>query len=181
MLTALALPVPLDTRIGEVTLRRARTEDTAAIVALLADDAISAARGDTASDDDLPAYAAGLDSVLADGSNDLLVAEHGGRIVGTFQLTRIPGMSRRGSTRLLVEAVRVSSDLRSSGVGSALMRWIMDVATADLGSPLVQLTSDAQRVEAHRFYERLGFAGSHRGFKYNAPSSGSEAPSTTGR
>lgn len=169
MLAALTLPIPLDTRIGAVTLRRAQGEDTAAIVALLADDAISAARGDTASDDDLPAYAAGLRSVLADDSNDLLVAEHDGAVVATFQLTRIPGMSRQGSTRLLVEAVRVSSELRSSGVGSALMRWVMDVATAELGSPLVQLTSDAKRVDAHRFYERLGFAGSHRGFKYQAP------------
>lgn len=169
MLADLTLPVPLTTRIGEVTLRRAHADDTAAIVALLADDEISAARGDTASADDLPAYAAGLESVLADGSNDLLVAEHDGTVVGTFQLTRIPGMSRQGSTRLLVEAVRVSSELRSGGVGSALMRWVMHVATVELGSPLVQLTSDAQRVDAHRFYERLGFAGSHRGFKYRAP------------
>ena len=172
MLADLTLPVPLETGIGTVTLRRARPDDTAAIVALLADDAISAARGDTASDDDLPAYRAGLESVLADGSNDLLVAEHDGAVVGTFQLTRIPGMSRRGSTRLLVEAVRVSAQLRSGGVGSALMRWVMDVATAELGSPLVQLTSDARRVDAHRFYERLGFAGSHRGFKYAAPLTG---------
>nr|MBS1900496.1 GNAT family N-acetyltransferase [Actinomycetota bacterium] len=169
MLADLTLPVPIQTGIGVVTLRRARPDDTAAIVALLADDAISAARGDTASDDDLPAYRAGLESVLADGSNDLLVAEHDGTAVGTFQLTRIPGMSRQGSTRLLVEAVRVSSQLRSGGVGSALMRWVMDVATAELGSPLVQLTSDAQRLDAHRFYERLGFTGSHRGFKYAAP------------
>ena len=169
MLADLTLPVPIETGIGIVTLRRADADDTAAIVALLADDAISAARGDTASDGDLPAYRAGLESVLADGSNDLLVAEHDGAVVGTFQLTRIPGMSRQGSTRLLVEAVRVSSQLRSGGVGSALMRWVMDVATVELSSPLVQLTSDAQRVDAHRFYERLGFAGSHRGFKYAAP------------
>lgn len=107
--------------------------------------------------------------MLADGSNDLLVAEHDGAVVGTFQLTRIPGMSRRGATRLLVEAVRVSSRLRSSGVGSALMRWVTDVAAVDLGTPMVQLTSDAQRVDAHRFYERLGFAGSHKGFKYSVP------------
>ncbi|MBS1906321.1 MAG: GNAT family N-acetyltransferase [Actinobacteria bacterium] len=172
MLADLALPVPLETGIGIVTLRRAHPDDTAAIIALLADDAISAARGDTASVDDLPAYAAGLESVLADASNDLLVAEHDDAVIGTFQLTRIPGMSRRGATRLLIEAVRVRSDLRSSGVGSALMRWIMDVATAELDSPMVQLTSDAQRVEAHRFYERLGFAGSHKGFKYSAPNQG---------
>jgi len=169
MLADLTLPVPLETRIGQVSLRRARPDDAAAIIALLADDAISASRGDVAAVDDVPAYTAGLESVLADPSNDLLVAEHEGTLVGTFQLTRIPGMSRRGATRLLVEAVRVRSDLRSSGVGSALMRWTTDVAAPALGTPMVQLTSDAKRVDAHRFYERLGFIGSHRGFKFTVP------------
>ncbi|GAA4479058.1 GNAT family N-acetyltransferase [Microbacterium panaciterrae] len=169
MLADLDLPAPLETRIGVVTLRRARPDDAAAIIALLADDAISASRGDMAAEEDLPAYTAGLESVLADPSNDLLVAEHDGTVVGTFQLTRIPGMSRRGATRLLVEAVRVRADLRSTGVGSALMRWTTQVAAPALGTPMVQLTSDAQRVDAHRFYERLGFVGSHRGFKYAAP------------
>ncbi len=168
MLADLTLPVPLETRVGALTLRRAGTDDAAAIVALLADDAISASRGDVAAVEDLPAYTAGLESVLADPSNDLLVAEHDGAVVGTFQLTRIPGMSRRGATRLLVEAVRVRADLRSGGVGSALMRWITEVAVPALGTPMVQLTSDARRVDAHRFYERLGFVGSHRGFKFTA-------------
>ncbi|MDQ4215652.1 GNAT family N-acetyltransferase [Microbacterium capsulatum] len=169
MLADLVLPVPLETRIGAVTLRRARSGDAAAIIALLADDPVSASRGDVAAEADLPAYTAGLESVLADASNDLLVAEHDGRIVGTFQLTRIPGMSRRGATRLLVEAVRVRSDLRSAGIGSALMRWTTDVAAPALGTSMVQLTSDARRVDAHRFYERLGFVGSHRGFKFRVP------------
>ncbi|MGN8026767.1 GNAT family N-acetyltransferase [Microbacterium sp. 22242] len=169
MLADLTLPVPLETRVGTLSLRRAHPGDAAAIVALLADDAISASRGDVAAEEDLPAYAAGLESILADPSNDLLVAEHEGAVVGTFQLTRIPGMSRRGATRLLVEAVRVRSDLRSAGVGSALMRWTTDVAAQALGTPMVQLTSDAQRIDAHRFYERLGFEGSHRGFKYRVP------------
>jgi GNAT superfamily N-acetyltransferase len=83
-----------------------------------------------------------------------------------MQLTRIPGLSRRGATRLLVEVVRVSSARRSSGIGSALMRWTTDVAAPALGAALVQLTSDEARTDAHRFYERLGFVGSHRGFKY---------------
>jgi GNAT superfamily N-acetyltransferase len=86
--------------------------------------------------------------------------------MGTFQLTRIPGMARQGSTRLLVEAVRVRSDLRSGGIGGAMMRWVTDVAAPALGVSLVQLTSDAARTDAHRFYERLGFTGSHVGFKY---------------
>ncbi|MET0853676.1 MAG: GNAT family N-acetyltransferase, partial [Microterricola sp.] len=86
--------------------------------------------------------------------------------IATMQLTRIPGMARRGSTRLLIEAVRVNSALRSSGIGGAMMRWVTDTAAPALGSRLVQLTSDAARTDAHRFYERLGFVGSHVGFKY---------------
>jgi GNAT superfamily N-acetyltransferase len=83
-----------------------------------------------------------------------------------LQLTVIPGMARRGTTRLLVEAVRVASTERSSGVGSALMRWVLEQAAIELEAPLVQLTSDAARADAHRFYRRLGFVDSHVGFKF---------------
>ena len=169
MLDALPLPHTLESRIGVATLRRAVPGDADAVIALLADDPISAARGDVASDADRPAYVAGLEEILADPSNDLLVAELDGAVVGTLQLTSIPGMARRGARRLLVEAVRVRSDLRSSGIGSALMRWVSDAAAPALGVAMVQLTSDASRVDAHRFYEHLGYVGSHRGFKYTVP------------
>jgi len=166
----LALPVRLTTRSGELTLRNAVDEDLDALMALLSDDPISAARGDVAAPEDRPQYAEALRSIVDDPANALLVAEDAdGRLVGTLQLTRIPGMARRGATRLLVEAVRVSSALRSGGIGSALMRWVTDVAAPTLGTPLVQLTSDAARTDAHRFYERLGFTGSHVGFKYRVP------------
>lgn len=92
--------------------------------------------------------------------------DHAGEPIATMQLTRIPGLTRRGATRLLIEAVRVSSAHRSSGIGSAMMTWVVEVAAPAAGATLVQLTSDAARVDAHRFYERLGFVGSHRGFKY---------------
>ncbi|MBO9042843.1 GNAT family N-acetyltransferase [Curtobacterium flaccumfaciens] len=167
MLHDLALPVRLTTRSGELTLRNAVDGDLDALMALLSDDPISAARGDVAAPEDRPQYAEALRSIVDDPANALLVAEDAdGRLVGTLQLTRIPGMARRGATRLLVEAVRVSSALRSGGIGSALMRWVTDVAAPALGTPLVQLTSDAARADAHRFYERLGFTGSHVGFKY---------------
>ncbi|MCS6567890.1 GNAT family N-acetyltransferase [Curtobacterium flaccumfaciens pv. flaccumfaciens] len=170
MLHDLALPVRLTTRSGELTLRNAVDEDLDALMALLSDDPISAARGDVAAPEDRPQYAESLRSIVDDPANALLVAEDAdGRLVGTLQLTRIPGMARRGATRLLVEAVRVSSALRSGGIGSALMRWVTDVAAPALGTPLVQLTSDAARTDAHRFYERLGFTGSHVGFKYRVP------------
>ncbi|PYY59397.1 GNAT family N-acetyltransferase [Curtobacterium sp. MCSS17_011] len=167
MLHDLALPVRLSARSGEVTLRNATEADLDALMALLSDGPISAARGDVAAPEDRPQYAEALRSISDDPANALLVAEDAdGRLVGTLQLTRIPGMARRGATRLLVEAVRVSSALRSGGIGSALMRWVTDVAAPALGTPLVQLTSDAARTDAHRFYERLGFTGSHVGFKY---------------
>lgn len=166
MLDALALPLPLTTRAGEVTLRRGTPADAASLIALLSDDPISAARGDVAADDDRPLYESGLRSILDDPMNDLLIAEADGEAIGTFQLTLIPGMARRGARRLLVEAVRVRGDQRSGGLGSAMMRWVTDVAARDLDAALVQLTSDAARVDAHRFYERLGFTGSHVGFKY---------------
>ncbi|MFY9713602.1 MAG: GNAT family N-acetyltransferase, partial [Microbacterium sp.] len=117
------------------------------------------------------AYVAALMEILAEPSNDLLVVELDGSVVGTLQLTSIPGMSRRGSRRLLVEAVRVRSDLRSSGIGSAVMRWVSASAAPAVGAAIVQLTSDASRTDAHRFYERLGYVGSHRGFKYAVPRS----------
>ena len=172
MLEPLNLPVSVPVRDAEVMIRPATRDDLHDLMRLLADDPISAGRGDLALDSDEPAYAAALDRILRDPGNELVVATNAdGAIVATLQLTLIPGMARRGSTRLLVEAVRVASAERGSGIGSALMRWVTEVAAIDLGAPLVQLTSDAAREDAHRFYTRLGFVGSHIGFKYYVQSS----------
>jgi len=163
----LHLPVTLDARTAPVVLRRATRDDLAGIVRLLADDPVSASRGDRAQPEDEAAYAAALDAITADAGNDLLVAvAPAGVVVGTLQVTVIPGLTRRGSTRLLVEAVRVASTERSSGIGTAVMRWVTDVAAPAVGATLVQLTSDAARSDAHRFYRRLGFVDSHVGFKH---------------
>jgi len=169
----LELPMSLPTRDATVTVRRATSDDLHAIVRLLADDAISAGRGDVASPDDEAAYAAGLERITAAPGNELLVAVTADdTVVATLQLTLIPGMARRGSSRVLVEAVRVASTGRSSGIGTALMRWVVDVVAIRLGASLVQLTSDAARVDAHRFYRRLGFVDSHVGFKYSLGATG---------
>ena len=167
MITTLQLPVPLTAKVQNLTLRRASEDDLGAIMRLLSDDPISASRGDRADDADTAAYRSALTELIADASNDvLIVADASDEPLATMQLTRIPGMARRGSTRLLIEAVRVRSDHRSSGIGSAMMHWVTETAAAAIDASLVQLTSDEARTDAHRFYERLGFVGSHRGFKF---------------
>jgi len=141
-------------------IRRAVAADVPAIVAMLADDPLGATRerpGD-------PAYAEAFTGIDTDPRQMLIVAVAGGDVVGTMQLTFIPGLSRLGSTRALIEAVRVRSDQRGSGLGGELIHWAIDTAR-DRGAALVQLTTDASRKDAHRFYERLGFKATHVGMK----------------
>ncbi|MBO8187272.1 GNAT family N-acetyltransferase [Streptomyces spirodelae] len=145
----------------EFTVRRATAEDIPEIVAMLADDPLGATR-ETPSD--LAPYRAAFDRIDADPNQHLVIAELDGGTVGTLHLTVIPGLSRRGSARSLIEAVRIHADHRGSGMGTWLIEWAV-AESRRLGCVLVQLTSDATRVDAHRFYERLGFQASHLGFK----------------
>ncbi|MGW2386520.1 N-acetyltransferase family protein [Streptomyces sp. NPDC001658] len=146
---------------GDLDIRPATTDDVSAIVALLADDPLGAQRE---SPDDLTPYLAALERLTSDPNQHLVVAVREGRIVGTLQLTVIPGLSRRGATRSVVEGVRVHADERGSGLGTRLMEWAIDESRRQ-DCRLVQLTSDNTRTDAHRFYERLGFTASHVGFK----------------
>lgn len=146
---------------SDIKIRRATEADIPAIVALLADDALGATRE---TPDDLSPYRTSYERLAADPNQHLVVAESADRVVGTLQLTVIPGLSRRGATRSIIEAVRVHSEERGSGLGTRLIEWAVGESRA-LGVQLVQLTSDATRVDAHRFYERIGFEASHLGFK----------------
>jgi ribosomal protein S18 acetylase RimI-like enzyme len=145
------------------TIRPARREDVPAIVVLLADDSLGGER-ETNSHPLPAAYWQAFDDIAAQPGNFLLVAERGGAVVGCLQLTIIPGLSRRGMKRGLVEAVRVAAACRGQGVGEELVRHAIEIARAE-GCGLVQLTSDKSRPDAHRFYERLGFVASHVGMK----------------
>ncbi|MBJ7902056.1 GNAT family N-acetyltransferase [Streptomyces sp. DSM 110735] len=147
----------------QTDIRRARPDDIPAIVAMLADDPLGAQRE---SPDDLAPYVAAFERLAADPNQHLVVAALEGRVIGTLHLTIIPGLSRKGATRALIEAVRVHADQRGSGLGSALIRWAVE-RSRELDCTLVQLTSDKTRTDAHRFYERLGFTASHEGFKLN--------------
>lgn len=142
-------------------LRRAAVDDVPTIVSLLAADQLAAARDGGA---DLSPYHAAFALIDRDPAQLLLVATAGGEVVGTMQLTFIPGMARRGSLRAQIEAVRVAEAHRGHGLGAAMIAWAIDEARRR-GCSLVQLTSDKSRVDAHRFYDRLGFTRSHDGFK----------------
>ena len=143
--------------------RPARHSDLEAIVALLADDRVSAGR-EAPDPPLLPAYRTAFDEMAADPHQLPLVAEEDGRLVGYLQLTLIPGLAFRGLKRGLIESVRIASDRRGAGLGAALIAHAVERARVN-GCRLVQLTSTNERVDAHRFYERLGFVATHTGFK----------------
>ena len=145
----------------DLEFRTARRADVPVIVAMITEDPVTASRPSPAVE---PDYYAAFEAVDADPRNELIVVESDGEIVGTMQLTYIPGLSRRGGERAQIEAVRVAVPLRGRGIGRAMLRWAVERAT-ERGCALVQLTSDKARTEAHRFYGALGFTASHEGFK----------------
>jgi GNAT superfamily N-acetyltransferase len=145
----------------EVVFRQAREEDLAAIVALLVDDELGAQREAVA---DLQPYQEAFARIEADPNQLLVVMERDGEVIGTQQLTFIPGLSFQGAVRAQIEAVRVRTDLRGSGLGTRLIEWAIEEARRR-GCYLVQLSSNNVRLDAHRFYTRLGFEASHTGFK----------------
>lgn len=147
-----------------VILRRARAADVAAIVGLLAADQVGGARDGVRDADDLAAYQSAFRAIDADPAHLLVVAESGAEVVGTMQLSFLPGLARRGALRAQVEAVRVASSMRGNGLGAAMMEWAIGEARRRQCA-LVQLTSDKSRTDAHRFYQRLGFVPSHEGMK----------------
>jgi len=147
--------------VSEIHIRAAEAEDVESIVAMLADDPLGRTRE---SPDDPAPYQAAFAKVSADPGQLLVVAESDGEIVGTMQLSFIPGLSHRGALRAQIEAVRVRSGKRGGGFGATMIKWAIEEAR-HRGCAMVQLTSNASRTRAHAFYERLGFEQSHKGFK----------------
>jgi GNAT superfamily N-acetyltransferase len=143
--------------------RAAKAADLPAIVAMLADDPLGAKREDLSEPLD-PASTAAFHAIVAEPNQTLIVAMENGQIVGTFQLSFIPGLSSKGAWRAQVEGVRVRADRRGQGIGEAMMREAAALARGK-GCRTLQLTTDKSRHDAHRFYERLGFKGSHEGYK----------------
>jgi ribosomal protein S18 acetylase RimI-like enzyme len=147
---------------SRVRIRPARSNDVAAIVAMLADDALG--RGRERLEDPLPpSYFQALERVQRDPNIQLVVAEGGGgEVVGCLQLCILPGLSSQGASRALIEDVRVASQCRSRGIGEQLVQWAVAEARGK-GCKLVELLTHNTRIDAQRFYKRLGFQASHVG------------------
>ena len=147
----------------QIAFRRAEAADLPAIIALLANDVLGRQREDAGSPPNLR-YVEAFQAILADPNQLQIVATANDEVIGTLQLTFIPGLARTGAWRGQIEAVRIAETQRGSGVGQQMFEWAIEQCRAR-GCDLVQLTTDRTRSDAHRFYERLGFVDSHIGYK----------------
>jgi len=153
------------TAIAAVTIRRARRDDVAAIAAMLADDPLGSAR-ERIEEPLPPSYFQAFDAVERDPNIQLVVAQDGdGAVIGCLQLCVLPGLSSQGASRALIEDVRVATHCRSRGIGEQLVQWAIAEARAR-GCKLVELLTHHTRIDAQRFYKRLGFQPSHVGMTW---------------
>lgn len=148
---------------SDLAIREAREGDLEPIVRLHAEDTLGG-HGDVWSEETRGAYAAAFARIVTSEDHALFVAERAGEVVGTFQVSAIPCLTGRGATRVKIESVHVRADQRSLGVGAAMIAAAEGWARTR-GAAVVELTSNAARTGAHRFYARLGYAQSHLGFK----------------
>ncbi|MFB6943960.1 MULTISPECIES: GNAT family N-acetyltransferase [unclassified Streptomyces] len=142
-------------------LRTATRADLPAVLALLADEERVVDPASVVVDE---TYQRAFAAIESDPRNEMLVLAEGDTVVGCLQATYIPGLGKHGEERALIEAVRIRADRRGGGLGRELMKQAVDRARLR-GCGLMQLTSNKRRTDAHRFYESLGFARSHEGFK----------------
>lgn len=147
-----------------LTYRHATPADLPFIIGLIVEDSVITTN-DSVADAGHADYTAALAAIDADPHQEMFVVEDAGTPIGCFQLTYLPGLMRRGMWRGQIEVVHVADGVRGRGHGSEMMRWAVE-RCREKGCGMVQLTSNKKRPDAHRFYERLGFARSHEGFKF---------------
>ena len=146
-----------------LSYRAATPADLPFIIALIIEDSVIQT-GDDPADASHPDYLNALAEIDADPNQEMIVVEDDDVPVGCFQLSYLPGLMRRGMKRGQIEVVHVAEASRNRGIGGDMMRWAIERCRQNNCS-MVQLTSNKKRLDAHRFYERLGFMKSHEGFK----------------
>lgn len=134
------------------------------VVLQLSYDGATAASPVAKPEPDNPATLAAFDAIAADPNHRIIVAESEGEVVGTIQISFLPGLANNGAWRGQLENVQIRGDRRGQGLGAQMVEWAV-ARCRERGCAVVQLTSNKFRKDAHRFYERLGFAKSHEGFK----------------
>jgi GNAT superfamily N-acetyltransferase len=157
---ALQLQFILGFHMEQIVFRSALLADVPAIVAMLADDELCSITSLPLDD----RYVAAFRAIEADANQQLVVVVDGDEVIGTLQLSFIPGIARMGAWRGQIEAVRIAAHRRDSGLGHRMFEWAIE-ACRSRGCNLVQLTTDKSRADAHRFYDNLGFVASHVGYK----------------
>ncbi|WP_288428843.1 GNAT family N-acetyltransferase [uncultured Agrobacterium sp.] len=153
----------MSTKLDNLVIREAREEDVPALAALFAADEIGG-HGDTTDEATLPDYLAAFRAIAMSPNETLYVAELDGTVVGTFQTAVLTKLVGRGAVSMVIEAVQTREDMRGRGIGAIMIRYCIEEARKR-GLSTVQLTSNAARIDAHRFYERLGFEKRHFGFR----------------
>jgi ribosomal protein S18 acetylase RimI-like enzyme len=147
----------------DIIFRRATKADLPSIVRLLADDDLGSQR--ERNEAPLPeSYYSAYEEIHKDPNHELIVAELNGEVIGTLHLMFLPSISFQGGLRAQIESVRIDNEHQNQGIGSQMMKWAIERANAR-GAHVVQLTTHKAREDAHRFYERLGFKGTHLGMK----------------
>ena len=146
-----------------MNFRNATKSDVPTIIELLADDKLGSKREKAKGESLDPYYSAFLE-IESDKNNELIIVEFENEVVGTFQLTFIPSLTRQGRKRAQIEGVRVKSSRRGTGVGRKMFEWAIQ-RSKEVGCKMAQLTSDKKRPEAHKFYSSLGFQPTHEGYK----------------
>jgi ribosomal protein S18 acetylase RimI-like enzyme len=148
---------------SDLVFRRATRADLPSVVRMLADDDLGSQREQFETPLPEPYYTA-FEQIDHDPNHELIVAERNGEVIGTLHLMFLPSISFQGGLRAQVESVRVDKRFQSQGIGSEMMKWSLERAK-QRGAHVVQLTTHKTREDAHRFYERLGFKGTHLGMK----------------
>ena len=146
-----------------IIIRSARESDLSQLIAMFAADDVGG-HGDTTDADAYDDYLRAFNMIDASQNEQLFVAERDGDVVGTFQILFNRTLTGRGSLSMIIEAVQTRPDMRGKGIGAQMIGYAIEEAKRR-DCRLLQLTSNAARTDAHRFYERLGFAKSHAGFK----------------
>lgn len=146
-----------------INFRAATIDDLPDIVRMLADDFLGAQR-EQYENPLAESYIKAFEEIDADRNNQLMVAEKDGEVIGTLQLTYTPSISFLGGKRATVESVRVDERFRGKGIGREMMLRSIEMARAE-GCISMQLTTNAEREDAHRFYRNLGFTATHLGMK----------------